>query len=298
MMLRQEWNMSQDKPSQGWWKEEGIARELSHCFADHILPLQVHALVDGKESHGVYTGFLLRVDQHYLWITAGHVAEAIKALQENPTVKILRAWLSDREDDPAKSRVPVDVSDTVIFSAQPHLDLGLVVFRQGYLAPILNNPRFRPLTPESWFKRGDPEPEAFYIAGVPSEWVEFSDLGQDSEKLRRGSRFTLACVPVERIRRESNSEPRGFWSHTDDFYGTLSPVHDDEGVDLTSIKGISGGPLFAVARPVGNTFRYWVYGIQSEWLPDSRIIRAVPIWQAGQIIANLISIVTSKMKSR
>ena len=41
---------------------------------------------------------------------------------------------------------------------------------------------------------------------------------------------------------------------------------------------------FSIERTQDGQFRYHLFGIQSAWLPCSRVIRAVPIWQVEDLI--------------
>jgi hypothetical protein len=45
---------------------------------------------------------------------------------------------------------------------------------------------------------------------------------------------------------------------------------------LAEIKGMSGGPVISVDRESGG-IRYRLVGLQSEWLPSSKIIRVEKI---------------------
>ena len=48
------------------------------------------------------------------------------------------------------------------------------------------------------------------------------------------------------------------------------------GAGVTSIKGMSGGPVFALQHVANGKLRYWLVGVQSSWLPDKRIVAVCP----------------------
>jgi hypothetical protein len=47
--------------------------------------------------------------------------------------------------------------------------------------------------------------------------------------------------------------------------------------DLKSIDGMSGGPILGFRRREDGNGLYWIVGLQSSWLPTSRIVCACPL---------------------
>ena len=275
--------------SADWWKEERVARILAECFGEHLISLEVAFCLDGKSEYEVYTGFLLSLGVIHLWVTAGHVINRIGELLKHPEVKIVRAGLVDNYSREDAEAIPVSLEDLPVFSAEPHVDFGVAVLRKGYVDPITANPRFRPLTPIIWHRREEAEPEGYYIAGIPEEWVEVREIGRRGGEVLRKATMGIACVPVERIKRRTGEEPKDFWNHPGAFYGQLLPIHLENGVPLGSIKGMSGGPVFSIERTKDRQFKYYLFGIQSAWLASERIIRAAPIEHVEGVINKLLA---------
>lgn len=267
-----------------WWKIEGVARTLAKCFAEHLVALEVAFLVDGKPGYDVYTGFMLRLGSIDLWVTAGHVIDRIRELLANSKVSIVRAGLLDGYDSDDAAAIPVHLESLPLFSAEPDLDFGVAFLREAYVAPIVANPRFRLLTPVVWHNHDKAEPEGYYIVGMPEEWVDVRDVGTRPGKVLRKATMGIACVPVERIEPTTGEEPQEFWHHAGAFYGRLLPIRSDDGTPLESVLGMSGGPVFSIERTKDDQFRYYLYGIQSAWLPSSRIIRATPIAHVADLV--------------
>jgi hypothetical protein len=59
-------------------------------------------------------------------------------------------------------------------------------------------------------------------------------------------------------------------------YAKLLDIVSEGSKPVADIAGMSGGPVFAI-RQHGDQLRYWVIGIQSGWLPASRIVYFCPI---------------------
>jgi hypothetical protein len=266
-----------------WWKMESVACTLAKCFAQHLVAIEVAFLSEGTPAHDFYTGFLLRWGPLDLWVTAGHVVARIRELLANPKVQILRAGLLDGYETEDAAAVPVALGDLPLFSAEPEFDFGAAGLREAYVAPILANPRFRPLTPAVWHNHERAQPEGYYIVGLPQEWVQVREVGTRTGELLSKATMGIACVPVERDPAPT-SEQGEFWGHPGAFYGRLCPVHNDDGSPLKRIEGMSGGPVFSIERTQDGQFRYYLFGIQSAWLPCSRVIRAAPISQVADLI--------------
>ena len=66
------------------------------------------------------------------------------------------------------------------------------------------------------------------------------------------------------------------------FYG-----HLDWNDSLDSIKGMSGGPVFAFRR-TKKGLSYWLLAVQSTWLRDTKEIAACRIRPLAEEIANII----------
>jgi hypothetical protein len=68
------------------------------------------------------------------------------------------------------------------------------------------------------------------------------------------------------------------------FYAKVLDVRRSETETLTSIKGMSGGPIVSIERTPDSRLKYRLYGIQSQWLPNSRILKAEPVAKVAAII--------------
>ena len=152
---------------------------------------------------------------------------------------------------------PIRVSDDLDF------DYG-VIRLSPYYQQLLERNGIVPLNEQVWLKQ--PTSADFYILlGVPAALF---DAGPSTMNVG-GAMLYLEELP---------EKPAGFSGGDGPmFYGRLSPA-----VTLSSIKGMSGGPVFAFKMNDRKELRYWVVALQSRWLPDSCCIAACRTHYLGE----------------
>jgi hypothetical protein len=89
-------------------------------------------------------------------------------------------------------------------------------------------------------------------------------------------------MPVERIERREPVCKGDFWDHPTSFYGRI--IDQADGDDLARIEGMSGGPLFSIERTPEGRMKFRLFGVQSSWLPEKRIIRAESLVDFANIL--------------
>jgi len=214
----------------------------------------------------------MSVSGHWFLVTAGHCISTIEEIQESG-YEIENCQLVDSMRTGTVDQMPLpfvyDKSRTFRLSEDLALDFG-VIYLSNYYRALLEMNGIKPLSETVWKKQ--PESVDFYkLLGVPSQLTK----EVDSQVV-----FSTTLHPVERL----SEKPEGF-RHTDipQFYGKV--YLDDE---VTSIEGMSGGPIFAFRRD-SDGLRYWLVAIQSRWLPESQSIAACPTDILGGALSNLLS---------
>ncbi|MCJ7543357.1 MAG: hypothetical protein MUP47_02135 [Phycisphaerae bacterium] len=271
-----------------WWKDQRVAVQLSHCFADHVLGLGVGFTVDGKPAYDWLTGFLLQLGDLVFWVTAGHVIDRIQELLAHPRVKLHAASFNDDFPHPSASNVPVPLGDLAIYRDKA-VDFGAVFLRPGYATPLLANSSIKPLTPEIWHAHEKAKPDGYYLVGIPSQWCEVEEIARSDKGVLVVDRARLVCAPVERIDPEDCREGDGFWGDPKAFYGKVLYVWKSRAEKLDDIAGMSGGPILSIERTQQSRLKYRLFGVQSVWLPGRRILRAEPISRVVDIIKSWFS---------
>lgn len=245
----------------GWWKDQGVAVTLSHCFARHVVALGISLTCEGKRDYQWLTGFLVQVGDLDFWLTAGHIIDAIEEILHDPRVKVVRATWNDGYDNSEAVAVPVSMEDLPRYRDAEN-DFGAILIRKGYAAPILANPKIVPLTPEIWWHHKTSRPDGFYVVGHPREWCELQEVARSRKGRFYFAASALACIPVDRISPDPGDVQNEFWAHPDAFYGQVLPVMKSKLEPLRSIKGTSGGPIFSIERTPDNHLKYRLFGIQ------------------------------------
>ena len=267
----------------GWWKRDAVAKKLSGLFSSHIVPMLISVVVEKKARFLWFTGFLLQVADLTFWLTARHILEEIERLREDRSINVERSRWVDSATGSVELGVPIDLGDIPSYR-DPEIDFGAIFIKPGYAAPLLASPGVEPLTPEAWFNHEKAHPEGYYVVGIPDELCEEDEIGRTEDHRIYQCTGYVVCNPVEAVSPEGRSGNDGFWNHPGAFFGRVLEVTDDNGRPLTSITGMSGGPVLSIERTPEARLKYRLFGIQSAWLPQSRILRAEPISKVADII--------------
>ena len=263
-----------------WWRDEPRCKTLRDSFEKHILGLHVAFKQDGKLKNVIYTGCIHIHNGYCFWITAAHVIENIKELANDQSVEIVRSVWLDHAPASLGGSLPVDISDLSTMCLDPNgFDFGFVLLRLGYAAPLLNTRSLEPLDSTIWLNHESATPEGFLLVGYPDEWIDKEPSKKDNDSGTVTIKFGIACLPAERIEdrgEQANDFLSSFWGREDCFYGQLVPYSNGRNNVVNKIDGMSGGPILSIERH-NNQIRYRLYGIQSRWFKDKRIIRAAHI---------------------
>lgn len=233
---------------------------LVGLFAKHLVPI---LFTFGKESlsdNALMTSFVLSVDEQWFLVTAGHSIRKVKEIIARGW-QIVECYLVDSMGLEAKHLDPIPFayakSYPVQLSEDRSLDYGVIPL-SIYYRQLLEKNNIQPLNEEVW--KCQPTDVDFYLLlGVPWELVKV-DPGQVEI-----APTLLRVEPVE-------ERPQGFpETDTPMFYGRI-----ELGQGRTSIKGMSGGPIFGFHADAQGQLRYWLIALQSRCLSDSYHIAACP----------------------
>ncbi len=242
-----------------------------HHARQYLVTLHVEILQLQEAKNIAYTGFLVSIRGGMLWMTAGHVVDEIQAILNDNAVTVLSAGWVDGYGDTRAGRIPCDLPSTPMLSYFSRgVDVGLVKIRPSEARPLEANASLRCLRID--FNHGDrtDEPTGYFVVGAPIESLAIKAVGQD-EFLGSINRYALPMVPVAGDASLPGTDPL-FWNRESDLYGKLIDYSDDTPRSVKSIRGMSGGPVFAVYVD-GQNLGVELVGVQSAWLGDSRIVR-------------------------
>lgn len=267
----------QRKLPNAWWKRGDVISVMSEWFSHHTIALQVIYEVNDQLHLSLATGFLLCYQDVLMWVTAGHVLKGIGGLFTSELYAVRSThWLDNGGPEGAKS-IPVDFHNLKkAAEVNADFDIGVVAFGQLDGKAVWENCNNQWATDQIWKNNHLAKPDGFYLLGYPEEWSKM-EISTIDGVYRCKPSGTFVCIPLERIEPKPAQPPRDFWDHPGWFYGRILPVTYDDGQQLRSIEGMSGGPIFSVEATPDRQFRYRLFAIQSSWLPESRILRATPI---------------------
>ena len=261
-----------------WWRIPPVAQGLAtKVFRKHMMFVLAQFTKDGDRKRDYFTGFLVAHEGVMVWVTAGHVVNTLHALRTDPSVTDVQVSLCDCPDV-YRDALPFDLLGMVGYSVdEDGFDLGIVPLETYYQDLLFANPAFEPITDTLWHRHEESDPEGFFVVGTPFEWVNFNPVESSDFGTRIAIRTSLVCAPVDRIPDEGKQHCLDeFWGVDGAFYGQMEEVCNASGARLSSVKGMSGGPIFSVERVEGRV-KYRLHAVQSMSLEPSRKIRGTTI---------------------
>jgi hypothetical protein len=218
----------QDLPEK--WRDDDYVKQLMR----HAVPIHFEFRKDGDAEGIVITSFVFSVEGGWILMTAGHCIEKIKRYRE-AGFELHRAALLDSMGSKAIDEHPVpfdyDGSHSAALWRDPMYDYGVMIPSNNEQALTRKNGVI-PFAENAW-KRKLRRVDRYKFLGIPEARVETT--GPNTKRL------TAMLPTVDRITPEEALE-EGFPETTAPmFYGCL---REDP---LTSLKGMSGGPILAFA---------------------------------------------------
>jgi hypothetical protein len=264
----------EDLPN-NWWQQLSTCQVLADWFSHHLVGLFFSVQIDGHHQQCVYTGLILNYENNLLWATAGHVIDQISNLLFDSRINIWAMRWLDGCEIPGAESIPVHNRNFDMFSATKFgIDFGVVRIIGLDAENMLRNEHIQLITEQAWKNPHLGKPEGYYVVGYPEEWIQYKEKQLSDNQVFNSFRANVACLPVRQIEYMGGSYPnKEFWSDPEAFYGQLVPFDDGSQYQPTSVKGMSGGPLFSIERDPSDRIRYRFIGIQRSEDKENRFIR-------------------------
>jgi len=260
-----------------WWQQAQTAKILSQWFERYVLPLALSFRHRAQPYREVATGFLIDVSGHLLWLTAGHVVRELGLVLTRPDYAVERMLWLDRWDIPGAEALPAHNRDPRMYSEYGEgIDIGALHISGLDECHLRQGQRVEIMSEQAWSNLHLSRPEGYYLIGYPREWKQVDSDTLSGRGTRVSLSVTLACLPVQRIRRPSPDREEG-WDDPDAFYGEILAYAKGDEDQPRDIVGMSGGPLFSIERDVRDRLRYHLVGLQASWSSSKRQIRVEPI---------------------
>ncbi|MBO6724295.1 MAG: hypothetical protein JJ911_01360 [Rhizobiaceae bacterium] len=208
------------------------------------------------------------VEGQCFWLSAGHIVEEIAELLDSPGTTVTALIADIFSPGGSTHAIPFVLNRNelaFIHDTELKLDFGLIPIRDNYLRMLRSNGT-EVLTKKNWQSQHTIEFHSYSLLGIPAQLAGATDSG--------GFRLGLTLVPITNVELvDAEGEAAGY-------HRLRGRISADMG-SLESIKGMSGGPLLGFNH--SDPPRYWVVGIQSTWLPQSKTIFACPLPLIGEL---------------
>ena len=215
------------------------------------------------------SGFIIEICGVWCFVTAGHVFNEIDMGVRMGKIRLLKCSLADyfAAEAIVKEPVPFDYEGAHRITVDAGgMDVGLIALRDYYRMNLAAN-GVRPMPVAEWASRTPPPFDHYAVLGLPMEKLEpRTRMGDRGPQIGYITTLTLAGVqalpspPPDRI---ESPIPR--------FAGVLN-----DGGQLGSVKGMSGGPILGVSRDRA-AWPYACVAVQGSWDSGRRMIYGTPV---------------------
>jgi hypothetical protein len=255
---------------------------LRHAMK-HVLPVYVHFEREAKLHAALFTSTVIAYRGHWLLLTAGHcLTDVQRMLNQGWTLKRCR-FIDALSPGTPSDKLPMSVP--YAYEATPPLILYDDERGIDYGAKIIDR-----LTCETLAAHGiEAIDERYWHASAPAGALKHVIVGVSGE-LSSASDHVAKVVAVNVPVEEVEDVPDGLAASALRWYGRVL----DSG-KLTSLEGISGGPLFSITMDEdGDHLSLWLRGIQSAQPPQFRnrpfvaamLLQPLADWIASQVDAS------------
>jgi hypothetical protein len=243
------------------WKSQRACVAISNELVKYVLSLLVVEMNGQNTKVEICTGFPIRYHGIYIWITAGHVIEGLRALAKKWHHGRHVAYWADDYGGGIDRQIPVNIPDLVRSSiAEKHFkcDIGALSIRSNHIALLKAAPE-RSFVIEPMWKPyiGEGSLVGHYLIGVPNDLTQAVNPKQGNGTMQA----ELIALPLMQITKRGDSEYDEFWSGEKTFFAQVEPYSDWGAIPVSTVRGMSGGPILAIYRSP-NILELRLIGIQ------------------------------------
>lgn len=247
--------------------------KLGFYLCNHLIGLAIwYQLIDadGNPINDVqftcYSASIISINGLWNILTAGHILENIEDSLKSKKINIYKCQLLDYLGTYSKSREPIpfdylNSSKTYFVDFDNGLDFGLIKLSNMY-RELLSSNGVIPLDEKRLLGEEILSTDNEYLLlGIPQKFTFQEEKGFGKSNSQLIGTISPTIIEVKKI---LNYEEKSF-SSSPFFVGKL----EDNEKSFDDISGMSGGPIFGFNEDLK---RYWIIGIQSNWLKNSKII--------------------------
>jgi hypothetical protein len=267
--------------------DETGAEKTLEFFCRHLVALCVtyrpikNGMPIEQQQFFACPGVVICIRGFCSFLTAGHALKDLNTHLERGDIVVDSAVLADTFGPDAISGIPIpfDLLNEPRFfidNEEEGLDFGLVALRPYYVALLVKH-GIKALFEENWINQHRVEFDAYTMLGLPEEFVTYEQDGAVGI-------VSPTMIGVKAL----DNPPEG--ANPTTYPRFIGQLH--EGLPLSSIVGMSGGPIFGFRY--GPPMSYWVVAIQSSWLQSQRIVFGCPLPVLAELLATWIDDLSSK----
>jgi hypothetical protein len=233
-----------------------------------------------KERAFCCSGFVVEICGIWCFVTAGHVFNEIDEGVRTGEIRLLKCALADYFSAEAmvKEPTPFDYEGVHRITADAGgMDVGLIALRDYYRLNLEAN-GVQPMPVAGWLSHTPPPFDHYAVLGLPTEELQpVTRLGERGPQI--GYMTTLILAGVQAL---ESPPPDRVVSPIPRFAGLLN-----DGRQLESVKGMSGGPILGVSKAEGS-WGYACVAVQGSWDAGRRMIYGTPVSIVVDAITKLL----------
>jgi hypothetical protein len=256
-----------------------LSQRLLKAVGCHFVTLSSVQRLAGREEAKVLiiNGFIVEAGGIWFYITAGHILSEIRKSLEAGVEFDLWRFGDQTTGNGFSGGIPYafDVDEwSVIEDEGLGLDCAVLALDPMYRMQLEAGGAI-PISKEAW---GDQiaDDDLLALIGIPYETLIYDQ--------KTNIRCGIVVIPLDSV-----EKPPKVGSETDTRF---SARLQDSG-NIKDIKGMSGGPVFAVKKVEGR-WEYKLIGVQSGWYPSKRIILVCPFVSLGIALESVVASSISK----
>lgn len=275
----------------GWFYNPGIVDHLvTEHFQRSLVRLEVVMNSKVGRQRALYTGFTVKNAGRLYWVTAAHCFKEMEIIEKNPEFNPFAVRWYDNYEGEGIRGIPTTLDEINYIDGAaiiPGCDIGLVRIEGWYRDAMESHTQLTPLTANLWAEGSQDKALAYYILGYPEE-TRTNFVREDERYEYHNFSAPLSCVMSNLdFPHDYADRPKDFWGNKNCLYGAVNLCDSSGNPNLVDIKGISGAPVFAVRQPSTEKVKWSLVGVQSSWLPKSKIVKVERVEQLAQILRSL-----------
>jgi hypothetical protein len=248
-------------------------------FVPQVVGLFGHQFADsGKPRIWNASGFPLEIGNECWLATAAHVVNYLKqevATGKSDILKITDSWAGPSGTGRPISN-PVAIEDLFVVGEDEDVcDLGAIRLNSLTIAALKGSGTTF-LTKSDWQASPHQPFDHYMMLGIPGEMIKEHWSGNEL----LGLYLPRGLFRLKKVDRPADARP----TPHERFYGRICEG-ETEGVTLSDIRGVSGGPILG-GTSVSGGVRFRVIALQSAWLAGVKTVTADYIRPLGEALSS------------